>query len=46
MEGDERLFAFFGFDVFEDLFLVIDEIVAVLVRFLGNCGHDDLLAEG
>jgi hypothetical protein len=36
MKCDERLFAGLGFDVFENLLLVVDEIVALLA-----CGHCD-----
>ncbi len=44
VECDQRLLARLGFDVFEHLLFVIDQIVALLVGRHGHSGHGPLLA--
>src|SRR5580704_10871828 len=39
VERDERLFSGLGFDVFEDLLLVVDQVVTFLVRRGRDLGH-------
>src|ERR1700722_5716197 len=44
VEGHERLFARLGFDVFEDLFLVVDEEISLFVRRCRDSRHGWLLS--
>lgn len=39
MESDERFFAWSGFDIFEYLLFVIDEVISVFVHWLIYFGH-------